>query len=275
MGTTKSAGSQYVPAEEVLSFQLQVSSKNRNAHSPASDFIQEDRLRLSVSQLPFRSAKGLGGRPLCERRGLWVVLLGPDGVGKSSVIARLASRRWTGFAGCATYHLRPAFWRKPEAAVANCDPHGQPPRGSLVTVIKLVYLLVANWMAYVVTVRPQLVDGKLVPFDRYFSDCLFDPRRYRLPESCRRLTSLVARLIPKPDLYVVLDAPASLLQERKPEVTMEESARQREEYAARPGSLGNAAVVDGARPLAEVVAEVLDRIIEFRLVQCHERYEVA
>lgn len=212
---------------------------------------------------------------LCEPRGLWVVLLGPDGAGKSSVIAGLASSRWTGFVECATYHLRPALFRGHGAPVANCDPHGQPFRGMLMSVIKLVYLLLANWLAYVAKVRPQLADGKLVLFDRYFPDCLFDPRRYRLPESCRRLTTLVARLLPKPDLYVVLDAPATSLQERKHEVTLAESARQREEYSANVLGLANVAVVDAARPLVEVVAEVLDRIIEFRLVRYHEQYEVA
>lgn len=210
-----------------------------------------------------------------ERRGLWVVLLGPDGAGKSSLIAGLESSRCTGFAGCATYHLRPTFWRKQKAPVANCDPHGQPARGIVVTAFKLLYLLVANWLAYATKVRPQLVDGKLVLFDRYFSDCVFDHRRYRLPPSCRRLAEWVARLVPKPDLYIVLDAPAALLQERKREVTLAESARQREEYSATVSGLENVAVVDAARPLTEVVAEVLDRITEARLARCHEQYGVA
>jgi thymidylate kinase len=275
MGITEGAGARCVTAEEVSSFQFQVSSKNRNAHSPVADLIQEDGLRLPTSDVPFRSAKGWGASPSRERRGLWVVLLGPDGAGKSSVIAGLASSRWTGFAGCATYHLRPTFWRKQKAPIANCDPHGQPARGTLVTLLKLFCLLVANWLACWVKVRPQLVDGKLVLFDRYFSDCLFDPRRYRLPESCRRLTTLVVRLLPEPDLYVVLDAPASLLQERKSEVTLAESARQREAYSAEVSGLANVAVVDAARPVAEVVAEVLDHITEVRLARCHNRHQVA
>ncbi len=275
MGTIKEAPALSVPVKEVSSFQFQVSSKNQNAHSQAANLIQEEGMGLPASNLRFRSAKGRGGRPLRERRGLWVVLLGPDGAGKSSVIAGLASSRWTGFAGCATYHLRPALWRKQKAPVANCDPHGQPPRGTLVSVFKLLYLLAANWLAYAAKVRPQLDDGKLVLFDRYFSDCLFDRRRYRLPQSCQPVTTLAARLLPRPDLYIVLDAPASLLQERKQEVTLAESVRQRERYSAMASAVANAVVVDGARPLGEVVAEVLDRIIEFRLVRYHEQYEVA
>jgi thymidylate kinase len=225
--------------------------------------------------LSIRDAIGTRPRQLRERRGLWIVVLGPDGAGKSSVIAGLASSRWTGFVGCTTYHLRPTFWRKREAAVANCDPHGQAARGMLISVFKLLFLLAVNWLAYAVEVRRQLNRGKMVLFDRYFPDCLFDPRRYRLPDSCRQLTALVARLVPKPDLYVVLDAPVRLLRERKSEVTLAESERQREEYSAKAMGLAQVAVVDAAQPLQEVVAEVLRCIAEVRLARYHERYEAA
>ena len=40
--------------------------------------------------------------------------------------------------------------RSGREAIANCDPHGQPARGTLISTIKLVYLLVANWLGYLV-----------------------------------------------------------------------------------------------------------------------------
>jgi len=201
----------------------------------------------------FRFAKGWG-----TLRGLWVVLLGPDGAGKSAVIGGIATVQPAGFTGCATYHLRPTLLRR--RSNTNCDPHGQSARGTLISVVKLVYLLVANWLAYLVLVRPQISQGKLSLFDRYFPDCLVDPKRYRLPVSCARMTELAARLMPEPDLYVVLDAPASVLQERKSEVTTEESERQRQDYALRMARLPNVAVVDAARPLTEVVEDVVERV---------------
>ncbi len=248
-----------VAGEDVSSFQFQVSSEG------------------IVPILLLRKGMGHSARPTqtCERRGLWVVLLGPDGVGKSAVIARLASGLAMGFTGCETHHLRPAFFRRRREPVTNCDPHGQPARGTLISLFKLVYLLVANWLGYLVVVRPELANGKLILFDRYFPDCLVDPRRYRLPRSCRWATELIARLVPKPDLYVVLDAPASVLRERKRELAPAESERQRQEYGRRRVRLPNAVVVDASRPLAEVVAEVVDLIVEFRLARCREQYEIA
>src|SRR5450755_4674353 len=73
-----------------------------------------------------------------ERRGLWVVLLGPDGVGKSAVIAELAGGRSTCFEGCTTYHLRSTLLRHETSRVANVDPHGQRARGTLISMFKLI-----------------------------------------------------------------------------------------------------------------------------------------
>ncbi len=217
------------------------------------------------------------GNPLShsEQRGLWVVLLGPDGAGKSAVIEGIANGGSTGFRGCDSHHLRPAFLRGRALLGANVDPHGQRVRGTLISLFKLFYLLITNWLAYLARVRPEIARGKLILFDRYFPDCLVDPRRYRLPPSCQRITELIARLIPKPDLYVVLDAPARVLQGRKTEVTAAESKRQRTGYATRFEKLPNVAVVDASRPLRDVVRDVLDRIIEFRLSRYRQRYEIA
>lgn len=201
------------------------------------------------------------------QRGLWVVLLGPDGAGKSSVIAGIGDGRSAGFPGSQTYHLRAPLLRSGEESPANCDPHAQRPRGTLISAGKLIYLLLANWMGYVVKVRPQLAQGKLILFDRYFSDCLVDPKRYRLPASCLGMAELVARLLPKPDLSVVLDAPATVLQQRKCEVTPAESERQRKDYLMRLASEPNVVVVEAARPLVDVVEDVQNCMIEFHLTR--------
>ena len=96
--------------------------------------------------IPFAFFRFLERRNI--RRGLWVVLLGPDGAGKSSVIAGIGDGVAAGFAGCDSYHLRPLSWRGRRRAEVNCDPHGQAARGALVTVLKLAYLFVVNWLGY-------------------------------------------------------------------------------------------------------------------------------
>ncbi len=201
------------------------------------------------------------------QRGLWVVLLGPDGAGKSSVIEGIGDGVAAGFTGCEAYHLRPSLFRTNRAARPNCNPHGRSARGVLVTFGKLAYLLAANWMGYLAKVKPRLKRGALVVFDRYFSDGLVDPKRYRLPQSCGWLVALVERALPKPDLYVVLEASSQVLGQRKHEVTPAEVERQCRDYRRLAAKLPNAVVVDASRPLAKVVDEVVERSIERHLAR--------
>jgi thymidylate kinase len=71
-------------------------------------------------------------------------------------------------------------------------------------------------------------------------------------------------MIPVPDLLLILDAPAEVLQARKQEVTAEESARQVEayrEFAASRAARGRAVLVDAARPVEEVVHACVEQAL--------------
>ena len=288
MGTIDGiAGPPAVTRAGVSSFTFPVSSEQWLPRGPISHALPGGKaIRFTPSFPPFRFAEGWGTQSLISRFakgwstrptrcGLWVVLLGPDGAGKSSVIEGLGSGVSAGFAGCERFHLRPALARRKQTENPNRNPHGQTARGTLISVFKLIYLLAANWLSYVAVVRPRVARGMLVLFDRYFPDCVVDAKRYRLPASCRRLTELVAALVPQPDLCVVLDAPASTLQDRKPEVAPAESEQQQKDYARLAMTLPNASVVNATRPFAEVLDEVVDRIIEQRLVNRERLYRLA
>src|SRR3974377_793611 len=115
----------------VSSFQLRVASAR-----PANGSV-----RLASFVFPFFARNR---RVSAARRGVWMVLLGPDGAGKSSVIAGIGDGVAAGFAGCDTYHLRPALFSQTRTPTTNCDPHAKSARGTLVTTAKLAYLLAAN-----------------------------------------------------------------------------------------------------------------------------------
>jgi thymidylate kinase len=62
--------------------------------------------------------------------------------------------------------------------------------------------------------------------------------------------------MPQPRLWVLLDAPAEVLQTRKQEVSMEETARQRDAYRAFVQNQKDYVIVNAAQSLNEVIAEV-------------------
>jgi len=124
-------------------------------------------------------------------------------------------------------------------------------RSAFTSVAKIIVWLIEEWYAHVLCDRR----GELLICDRYYHDLLIDPLRYRYGGSLW-IARLVGRLMPQPQLWVLLDAPAEVLQARKPEVTCEESARQRQEYAIFVRTQRKHAIVDAAQSLDRVVIEV-------------------
>ncbi len=166
-------------------------------------------------------------------RGLWIALYGLDGAGKSTIAQRLMEHLEPVFSEIALFHFRPMFRHHPESRSPTTAPHAQAPRNLLVSACKLVYWLIDCWYGYLITIRPRRLRSGLIIFDRYVDDVLVDPVRYRLPLSSLRFAELLVRLAPRPDLCILLDVPADIAQQRKPEVSCAESQRQRAAYRAR------------------------------------------
>ena len=142
------------------------------------------------------------------------------------------------------------------------EPHNQVPRAAVSSVLKLGYYFTIYLIGYWLIVRPKLVRSTLVVFDRYYHDLLVDPQRYRYGGPMW-LARLVGRLVPKPNLWIVLDAPAEVLQSRKQEVTFEETCRQRKAYLDLARQVPNAAIIDAAKPLDDVVIATSRAILDY------------
>lgn len=211
---------------------------------------------MLLNRLPFKR----------ERRaklpGLWVALYGPDGAGKSAVAARVAAELAPWFSDLRLHHLRVPLGRTQHRVSVVTDPHVQRPRGLVLSCLKLFYMFAQSWLAHLLRVLFWLASGQLVIVDRYFLDYAVDPKRYRLAGESVRLASLLGTLAPQPDLQFVLDVPAEELQRRKSEVSLGESKRQRQEYAARIAVLPNAILVDANRPVDQVAIEIIREILE-------------
>lgn len=201
--------------------------------------------------------------------GLWLAFYGPDGVGKSTVIDLIEERLSPSFLRTHRYHLRPHVYRRTASRGASvADPHAKPPRGRLSSAGKVAYWWWDAVYGYFVSVRWQIVRSALVVFDRYVDDLSVDPRRYRYGGP-KWAVELLRRSTPRPHLSVVMDAPAAVLQARKPEVSPEESDRQRSAYRALAERTPSSVVVDATAPVEDVVRDVEGAV--FNLLEARTR----
>jgi thymidylate kinase len=193
--------------------------------------------------------------------GGWIAFIGPDGCGKSSVIEPVIAALSPAFTKVVRFHMRP---KSLPARTANegpvTDPHGQAPRSYFSSIAKMVYLVVDYWLGYLTQVRPAIVHTKLVVFDRYFYDILVDPKRIRYGGP-KWLPAFLSKLLPKPEVVLLLNAPPEVLWSRKQEVTYEEVVRQQKAYLQVAKDSGSITVIDASQPLSKVVDDALEAII--------------
>jgi thymidylate kinase len=161
--------------------------------------------------------------------GVFVAVLGPDGVGKSTLIAGITDTFSKVLRSNRNYHWRPGFLDGKKRPAEIADPHGQPTRGTLVSMLYLTFFFVDYWLGYFFDIRPRIARLSFVMFDRYFHDVLVDPKRYRYGGP-KWYSNLLSRWVPEPDIVIRLDADEELIFSRKPELLTEEIRRLRLEY---------------------------------------------
>jgi thymidylate kinase len=193
--------------------------------------------------------------------GLSIAFLGPDGAGKSSAISALASRLDSVFPRHDCRGFAPGILSALRKGERSTDtPHALTPRSLPVSLLRLGYWFAYHLYSYL-GLRLALARSTLLLHDRSFVDILVDQKRYRYGGPMWLLRA-VCRLAPKPDLIILLDASAEVLQGRKQEVPLEVTARQREAYLELIRGMPNGRIIDAAQPQAEVADSATGAVLQ-------------
>lgn len=173
-----------------------------------------------------RDVAGRGER----REGRFILLVGPDGSGKSTLGGRLVEELKDRFEGTRQLHWRPTLLPQAGAFLGRSvgdtsSPHAKEPHGRILSTLVLLYywldFFLGGWLKTWVLKRR----GELIVMERGWQDIAVDARRYRLQIS-PRLVFAMASLLPVPDLILVLEAPTEVLLDRKQELSAFELERQ-------------------------------------------------
>ncbi len=169
--------------------------------------------------------------------GLFVVLIGPDGSGKSTINEMIQTRCKRLFAGVDSFHLFPKpkvfyfidkisgkRWNKRQATSSEWELRSRD-FPAWKSIARGLYQLVRFWAGYWLWIYPRLVKGHLVIGERWNYDLLLDPasKGIDLPLWVRKI---FFALCPRPHKTLSFCGSASKMAERKKELPVAEIERQ-------------------------------------------------
>jgi len=192
--------------------------------------------------------------PASHGSGRFIVLVGPDGVGKTTVARALLTHH----GGPAAYfHFLPPL----SGPLSSCPgpaltppPKAAPGGWPVLGWIRLIRNAARCWVGYLRTVRPALKRSWLVVGDRWMYGYLVQPDalRFHGPDVLARA---VLRVLPRPHLIVNLAAPPHVIRERKQELTL--SQIEQELLAWSSLRVPNMQTLDATRPPCDIASDIL------------------
>jgi thymidylate kinase len=190
--------------------------------------------------------------------GRTVVIAGPDGAGKSALADALVEQLGGGGHVLRFHHRASILPRKTAMAGPVTEPHAKPVYGRVAGSAKVLWLAVDMQLMWRILVPRATRSGKDVVVERGWWDLVVDPRRYRLAGT--GLTARLGRLLPAPDLELILGGPAEVLAARKPELSIAELERQLAAWRTLRPSGPRVLHLDATQPVATLTQQVVDRL---------------
>lgn len=206
--------------------------------------------------------------------GFFVVLIGPDGSGKSTTAEALAEALQPLFRTRDYYHgrfeilprlkdIRDRLLRRDRRKTdAATDDGSEPPAGSLRfgrgrALIHVLYYSLDFFLGHRIVSRSGAM-GHLIVFDRYFYDWYIQTQFGRAPAG---LFHILRLFLPRPDLLVHLYNDPEVIHARKPELTVAEIEAQNQKCLQIVDLVPRAVTVNTDSSVDQVIAQIREQML--------------
>ena len=199
-------------------------------------------------------------------KGCFIVLIGPDGCGKSTVTSGLIKIAEDLFEDIWHFHWRPKLLpklRSNKNSENNIQKDTAPPStskyGSIISTIRYLYYWADFILGYWFIIYPKKIKSSLIIGERYFPDILVHPERYgfNVPRWLMRASSI---LVPQPDIIFLLTGDPDEIHARKQELTVEQIGNQLAHYADELTNWKTHALIDTSSGANHVIDEIISHI---------------
>ena len=205
--------------------------------------------------------------------GLFLVFLGCDGSGKSTIIKELSkvfTSKLSNPCSGAFRKIRLFHW-VPISKFQNIktninNPHQQKDYNFFISLIKLIYLFIIFLSGYIINIKRYLISSTLVMHDRSVHDLLIDPKRYRIKDS-KLIIKLIIKLLPKPDLIFILDAPVLKLYKRKKEIDVKILKNYKFNYLKIKNKFHNSHIINTNHSLNITKKKIINLILNHMIMK--------
>ena len=204
-------------------------------------------------------------------KGIVVAVLGRDGSGKSTFIKEMIGSMKPYFPKVEKFHTfsgflyrRGMFNRK--RGFNHSSPHKQETRNLYTSFLKLNLFFFEAMFGYWFKIFPRKAKSHFILFDRCFIDVLVDPIRYRIRIS-KMYIKLMHYVLPKPDIWIILDLPTEILFKRKQELDYDTAEELRYVYLDLHHLLSNSIVINNEGEIKDTVNTASSFILNYM----HER----
>jgi len=220
----------------------------------------------SLLHRPLRTVSGIARHYAMEfsilylPKGLETVrIIGPAGCGKTELIESLIPILQS---SAKVVEELPARTRLPLGRtlvgnVASGNFPAEVPCSRFVSMANAVLWQAGEWLGQFIRTKNLL----LRICEGCYHDIFIDPQKYRYGGP-KWFAQLVGRFSPRFDLWILLDAPAEVLEAKSPRLQPEEAVRQREEYRTFVMTRKRYVILDASKPASVVMEEAYDAIID-------------
>lgn len=203
-----------------------------------------------------------------------IALLGPDGVGKSTLIDKiklnLVDLLKVDFDTSRSFHIRPKLFPTITQMFKSKGISDEKPTlpykawqstSFFVSFVRLFFFWVDYVLGYIVKILPELNNYNVVILDRYYYDILIDPSRYKIKLPYSILKAFYF-LLPKPEVVFFLDAPPEIILQRKQELSKAQLERLLEKYRNLKLEFNNVYILDATNSPDRLSIEVVSTFLK-------------